>query len=296
MRSYPFLIAGGYVLVGVTWILLSDKVSLLFSPDAHSLYGFEICKGAGYVLLTGLLLFFLMRNHEQKLRVALTKQEKANADLRLLLYKVNHDLRAPLTSIQGLLLLLKKENRGGDEYISKINTCTVTLQTLLQHLLETGKVMEGTFVRSEVSPETIKAEVSGFLQTYPDNENVRISWDIETQPVHTNAEAVQLIVQHLAENAIRYRSKEREQSTVEISIHPENDRLLIRVSDNGIGIAPEAQPHIFELFYRGETFGSGSGIGLFVVKKVMEQMNGAISVESERHVGTTFNVLLPLKG
>ena len=85
MRSISFLIVAGYVLVGVTWIFLSDKVSYLFSPDTCSLYGFELIKGTMYVVLTGALLFLLVRNNEKKLETALARQEKANADLRLLL-------------------------------------------------------------------------------------------------------------------------------------------------------------------------------------------------------------------
>lgn len=297
MKLYAVRIAVIYTVIGIAWIFFSDKLSLLFSPNIQELAYFQTAKGIAYVLLTALLLFFMVRQYEKRIAASLKEKERTNADLRLLLYKVNHDLRSPLTSIEGLVNISKKDRARAntDLYLEKIGECTSVLQSLLKHLLEVGKIMEDDFKLSDGNLDIVRTVLEPHLRLYADGKNVQLRWELAPGTFKINTEALRLLIQHLVENSIRYRNELLPQAEVDIRIFPEGDFLHVEVADNGIGIADDVMPRIFELFYRGENRGGGSGIGLFVVKTVVERMKGSVQVKSKPKEGTTFIVLLPQK-
>lgn len=297
MKLNAFRIAVIYCVIGVTWIFLSDKISMLFSPDIREFAYFQLTKGIAYVSLTALLLFFMIRKYEKRISVSLKEKERTNADLRLLLYKINHDLRSPLTSIEGLVNISKKnpDSKSNLLYLEKIGECTSVLQSLLKHLLEVGKIMEDDFKLSDGSLDGVRTELEPHLRLYAGGKNVQLNWDLAPGIFRINTEALRLLLQHLVENSIRYRNELQPETKIDIRIFADENFLHVEVADNGIGIPDDVMPRIFELFYRGESRGGGSGIGLFVVKTVVERMKGSVQVKSKPQEGTTFIILLPQK-
>ncbi|KAA3656413.1 MAG: sensor histidine kinase, partial [Chloroflexi bacterium] len=119
--------------------------------------------------------------------------------------------------------------------------------------------------------------------------------DQSVPPINGSAEQLKLLVSHLVVNAIKY----SKQGTITISVksHDADKAVCLEVVDDGIGISPNEQNHIFERFYRGQKIGQsnipGIGMGLAIVKEIVDIHNGRINVTSKKDVGSTFRIWLP---
>jgi len=111
-------------------------------------------------------------------------------------------------------------------------------------------------------------------------------------PFFADKHRLSTVLQNLLSNSIRYRDPDR---SIEIRIVRSDfpDHIEIRFSDNGIGINPESQSKVFDMFYRDKNSEHGTGLGLFIVKRVIQRLQGNITLQSEPGVGTTFTIQLP---
>ncbi|WP_375580932.1 HAMP domain-containing sensor histidine kinase [Marivirga tractuosa] len=105
---------------------------------------------------------------------------------------------------------------------------------------------------------------------------------------------INTILQNLIENSIKYIDIEKSQPKVEIVIFKRKDHIILKVVDNGKGIEPEHQNKIFGMFYRASEKGSGTGLGLFILKRAIERLKGEVIVNSEPNIGSTFEVKIPI--
>ena len=112
-------------------------------------------------------------------------------------------------------------------------------------------------------------------------------------PVRTDVFRLRVVLSCLLSNAVQYADPNKPQPTVLVHAHCTPSRLILTVKDNGIGISAEQQPHVFEMFYRGTHASNGSGLGLFLVKKAVEQLEGVITLRSEEGAGTMVQLTLP---
>jgi len=114
----------------------------------------------------------------------------------------------------------------------------------------------------------------------------------ENSKVNSSPELLYYILSNLIENSIHFRIKEN--PFVTIKIESKNQELHLSVSDNGIGILPEYQTKIFEMFFIGTTVSKGNGLGLYVVQKAVNRLNGKITFYSDAEHGTQFKVVIPV--
>jgi signal transduction histidine kinase len=115
----------------------------------------------------------------------------------------------------------------------------------------------------------------------------------QKQVFYTSATRLDIILNNLFSNAIKYADLHKEEPRLEVSIKFPDNKAEIKISDNGEGISSEALPKIFDMFYRASESGSGSGLGLYIVKEAIQKLNGTISVKSELGKGTEFFVTIP---
>ena len=101
------------------------------------------------------------------------------------------------------------------------------------------------------------------------------------------------VLNNLISNAIKYRNLNREDLWIKIALKKNCTNYCITVGDNGLGIPPEHQSKVFEIFYRAHEHSSGSGLGLYVVKEIVHKMNGKIHLLSQPGKGSTFTIILP---
>ena len=268
------------------------------------------------VVAIGLLAIFFFWNrrlsHEVELRMATEKQlkqemegrekisselEKQNIELERFAYTVSHDLKAPLVTIKGFLGFLGKDIRANnldrvEVDIKKINHAADTMDVLLNDLLELsriGRVM-GTPVTCNLSD--IAKQAAEMVETKADELGVEIVID-DMPEVNGDETRLVEVYQNLIENAIKFMG-EQKSPRVHIGSVEKDGMICCFVRDNGVGIAAEYHHQIFGLFERLNVDVDGTGVGLSLVKRIIEVHDGGIWVESEGlgH-GSTISFTLP---
>ncbi len=235
-------------------------------------------------------------NEELKKRVL--ELEASNDELTQFTYTVSHDLKSPLVTINGYLGYIEQDARSGNierlqNDTQRIQEATNKMHALLTELLELSRIG-----RMMNEPEDIPFDdiVTDALEiVHGQFEANRVT--VQTQPnlpiVHGDRQRLAEVLQNLLDNAAKYMGDQPD-PLIEIGQHGEEDgNLIFFVKDNGIGIAPEYHERIFGLFNKLDAGSEGTGIGLALVKRIVELHGGRIWVELEVGEGSTFYFTLP---
>jgi signal transduction histidine kinase len=116
---------------------------------------------------------------------------------------------------------------------------------------------------------------------------------VDSEPIYSDPYRLSVIFTNLISNAIKYRDFGKSKPFISSDFGTKQSKTTIRVEDNGIGIDAKYMPHIFDMFYRATTKSQGAGLGLYIVRQMLENLGGTISVESTPQEGTTFTVEIP---
>lgn len=215
---------------------------------------------------------------------------------------LSHELRTPLniifSSLQVLDLKLKKEDQSITKYINMATQNTYRLLKLVNNLIDSNKITAGYF---EYNPQNydIVYFVESICQSIVDfakqkNIEVIFDTDVEEKIISFDLDKMERIILNILSNSIKFT---KEQGKIEIYIRESNEMLEIEISDDGIGIPQNKLNSIFERFKQVENntirSGEGSGIGLYLVKSLVDMHGGDIAVESELGSGTTFKISIP---
>jgi PAS domain S-box-containing protein len=242
------------------------------------------------------------KTEEENKRLQLTLQEKnedlmkINAELDRFVYSASHDLRAPISSLLGLIEVARME-KDMSSVLQLLDLQKKSLQRMDQFIQDIVNHSRNT--RLQVTPElvdfeTMVANSLGQLQFMEKFGRIRKIISVEQDRVfYTSATRVDIILNNLLSNAIKYADLRKEDPYLKVSIKFTSGNAEITVSDNGEGISTDAQPKIFDMFYRASGSGAGSGLGLYIVKEAIQKLKGAVSVKSEYGKGTEFVVILP---
>ncbi len=214
---------------------------------------------------------------------------------------VSHDLRTPLTVIQGYIELLPRVGPLNEQqwhFIQRAHNSIQAITELIGDLLDIGRIEAGFDL--EMAPCNLIQMIEEAIRSIQPQAQEKLQdlrWKSPgTLPlVRGNSRTLGQVMDNLLSNAVKYT---QEGGWIEVSASQENGHIVVRVADNGIGIPPEEQPYIFDRFYRvesEETAGiRGTGLGLSIVKAVIEKHNGRVWVESRPGVGSTFSFVLPV--
>ncbi len=233
---------------------------------------------------------------EQKLQEQNEALRKVNSELDHFVYSVSHDLRAPLTSLMGLIDITKTETQLDiiQQYNSLKEKSVKKLDSFIQDIIHLSRN-----ARTEVKAEKIELElfVDGILsdlQYAKNSDSVEIIIDIKQQvPLFTDANRIKVILSNLISNGLRYADLRKERPYISISAQVTDKEASIKVADNGQGIKTEHQPKIFDMFYRANSHQNGSGLGLYILNESLKKINGHITLESEYGMGTSFTIRFP---
>jgi PAS domain S-box-containing protein len=257
-----------------------------------------------------------VEDRTKMLREALTELEKSKEELNEA-YKnekelselksrfvtmASHEFRTPLSTILSSAYLLEKYNQlEPDEKISKhlqrIKAAVGGMKNILEDFLSLGKLEEGQIrvsmetVSGTKVQETIHAiiqEMEGMLKA-----NQRVLFDnLIKEDVLIDIHLLKNILVNLVSNAIKFTN---DKAVIFISVYLADGQLVIMVRDNGIGISEEDQQHLFERFFRAKNAGNiqGTGLGLHIVGKYLELMNGRIEIKSKLEEGSVFTIYIP---
>lgn len=242
---------------------------------------------------------------EIEIKKALDKEKELNEFKARFVSMASHEFRTPLSTIHSSVTLIEKYIRNNmPEYsykhIDRIKSAISNLTGILNDFLSYSKLEEGkisTHLNYFNIAELIKKVAEDMQQLTKKEQIIRLYFEngTETKEIYSDAAILQNILVNLISNAIKYSPDD---GTIEITLKKTSpDYIEIHVTDHGIGIPLKDQPYMFNRFFRAANALNieGTGLGLNIVKKYVEMLNGIIYFKSRENEGTTFSVIIPEK-
>jgi signal transduction histidine kinase len=250
----------------------------------------------------------LARQQVQALNAELTASNRqlmrTNAELDSFVYTASHDLKAPIANVEGLLTVLRQElpnplvaNPLVARLLGLMEASINRFQQTITQLTDVARLSQDND-DAPTEPVDLAALIEDVRLDLADDlaeAGAQLAVEVEACPqVQFAPPHLRSIVFNLLSNALRYRAPDR---VSEVRLHATcaAHEFVLTVQDNGLGLSTEQQSKLFRLFKRLHTHVQGSGVGLYAVKKVVENAGGTISVQSQVGVGSTFTVVLPLE-
>ncbi len=226
----------------------------------------------------------------------LLELQKVNFELDNFVYHASHDLRSPLRSILGLINILRIETneKAKQNVVDMIEGSIKRLDNLVMDLLSMSR--NNRVNDPHVSISFINEIHYSFTNFYhvADTKNLEITTIVRQPcPFVSDGTRIRIILNNLISNAIKYRSYSRECSFIRMEVVVNEKEAVMIIEDNGEGISESKLDSIFDMFFRASENSEGSGLGLYIVKNVLEKLNGTIKVESKEDAGTKFTVRVP---
>jgi PAS domain S-box-containing protein len=220
-----------------------------------------------------------------------------NAEMEQFTHTVSHDLKSPLVTINGFLGLLERDLADGDTErvvadISRIGSAASKMMHLLDDLVDLSRVGRVANPAVEVSLGDIVSDALELVSGPLAERGVEVHVAPALPTVCGDKVRLVQVVQNLLENAIKYMGN-RSDPRIEIGVRPDPDCVVGFVRDNGIGVDPRYANRIFNLFEKLDPRSEGTGVGLALVKRILEFHRGSIAVESDGSGGSTFVFRLP---
>jgi PAS domain S-box-containing protein len=235
-----------------------------------------------------------IQQHAEELEFRIAERERTNAELEAFSYSVSHDLRAPLRAIEGFTDIVLTDFASelppqAVEYLHQVVQSAARMNRLVQDLLNYSRL---TRIEMEPTPVKVITAVDGACSQI--DERLRKQVTVAVNPklcVSAHAPTLTQILLNLISNGLKFYPAGKTPH-VEVAAQRKDGRVVISVRDEGIGIAPQHQERIFQVFERLHTVGEypGTGIGLAIVKRGIERMGGTVRLESAPGKGSTFYI------
>jgi signal transduction histidine kinase/FixJ family two-component response regulator len=235
-----------------------------------------------------------LRNAQDELVKTNEHLKSINTDLDNFIYTASHDLKAPISNIEGLVTLLKsrlsQEDNKAHQLLTLIEDSVARFKVTIKDLTQVARLQHQEF--EDVNTIEFAGVVHELTLTMADDiarRNVRIAEDYQVPTVQFSAKNMRSILYNLLSNAIKYCPSDVE-PYIHISTYPSGAYTVLSVKDNGYGIREADIPKVFKMFKRLHTHTEGTGIGMYIVKRILENSGGKIEVQSEYGKGSEFLV------
>lgn len=222
--------------------------------------------------------------------------KKINSELDKFVYSVSHDLRSPLLSIKGILNLIFKTtslDEKTQQYLKLAETSVLRLDGTIKEILNYSRN-----ARFEIEYDTfnlieIIQSVTDDLR-FSEESHVAFLFDMPQElMMKSDKMRLEVILKNLIGNAVKYSRKDINDAFVKIMVSKQGNELVLKIEDNGEGIAQENLGKIFDMFYRATSSSVGTGLGLYICKEMVQKLNGKLFVESVLKKGSIFTLILP---
>jgi PAS domain S-box-containing protein len=240
-------------------------------------------------------------NINKELKISNDQLIKINSDLDNFIYTASHDLKTPISNIEGLIYALRDEiiyNENGTEksILDMMEVSINRFKSTILDLTEITKIQKNIFDElEEVSLKELLKEVSLDMDEEINFTNTIINTNFEISFIQFSRKNLRSVLYNLINNAIKYRDPNRTPEIFISTFFSEARELVLTVSDNGLGIEEGQIGKIFTMFKRLHDHVSGSGIGLYIVKRIIENIGGRIEVTSTLGTGTEFKIYIPMQ-
>lgn len=208
---------------------------------------------------------------------------------------VSHEIKTPLSLIQGYADLLQTpglSNEKRNEYIQLISQAIHKLNDLVENILRLNKVENKNIIHKEkfFLDEQIRCAIISFEDKI-EEKNISLEAELDEVVIKSDRASLELVWNNILSNAIKFTPCG---GTISVNLKEKNDCIVATVSDNGCGMDEETQKRIFEKFYQGDSSHSseGNGLGLALVKKIVDMLDGSVRVRSKVGKGTEFEIVL----
>ncbi|CEP67417.1 Signal transduction histidine kinase, core [Moorella glycerini] len=236
----------------------------------------------------------------QKIQAESRRMEEERARL---FAEISHELRTPLTAVQGFIEAIRdgmvQDEALLERYLDTIYTQTVHITRLVDDILELSRLESGNITVEKLPVDLIALAqgVAMSMEGVARSKNTSILFEAQTEDavVIGDVDRMEQIIRNLLKNAVTA----TENGTIRVGVGARQGEVVLTIEDNGIGIPPEDLPHIWDRFYRvknqrgGRMQEKGSGLGLVIVKKLVQLQGGKIDVVSQLGKGTTFSISFP---
>jgi signal transduction histidine kinase len=221
--------------------------------------------------------------------------EQKNAELDSFFYRVSHDLKGPISSLLGLHNLVQSEvsDKASLRFFDLFHGQVTRMNNIIMGLINLTEIKNTKELKAPIDFDKLVDECVQSCHYLDRSALVVVNKQIEPVEFHSEWAIINTILQNLIENAIKYSRKDTT-PTVNIFIRVEGDVLVIKVEDNGQGIPAKHLDFIFDMFYRANDKVQGSGLGLYILRRAVERLQGSINVDSQFNIGSVFTVTLPL--
>ncbi|MBL7875081.1 MAG: HAMP domain-containing histidine kinase [Cyclobacteriaceae bacterium] len=286
--------------IGFTLLSYSLFIAAIFKPDqfnpneAH----FYLIVSFLIVLIVGILIliFFdhLVTASEKNILAKNRELIKTNRELDRFVYSASHDLRAPLTSMSGLVNLAQVDPEGAQNYLRLMQERIEVMDNYIKEIVEYSRNARLNVNLTQVPIKKVVLEVVNTLKYSIDTNKVQIEIHVsDSFHIKTDESRLRVILNNLIANAFKYQDYSKPNPFLKIKAIAEDNRKLIQIEDNGIGIKSEYHAKLFEMFYRATDTSTGSGLGLYIAQEAVDKLQGQITFESEFGKGSVFTIILP---
>ncbi|MCF6352952.1 MAG: MASE1 domain-containing protein [Cyclobacteriaceae bacterium] len=231
---------------------------------------------------------------EKKIRISNNELRKTNEELDNFVYKVSHDLRAPISSILGLVNIAKSDNSTKNMLIciQQIEKSAIIQDNFIKDIIELTKNARVKPKAEKINFEQLIQETFDYLKysmnSIPSKPKIHLHQD---KVFYSDLNRMKVIFNNIISNSIKYSDPTKAKINIDIEVM--NGHAKINIGDNGNGIDKKYQNDVFKMFFRATDKNAGSGLGLYIVKETVQKLRGDVSLESELNKGTTLKMRLP---
>ena len=227
-----------------------------------------------------------------------TEQQLINTNYELdsFVYKVSHDLKAPLRSMLGLINLSQKENTDDTVklYLDMMIRSIHNMDVFIKDLTHFSRNSRMEVIRESINFQELITKIDNNLKFEENARIVKIDYQINQNLLfYSDPNRIETIVSNLLSNAYKYHRFDSNNPYINIKIDVSEVKAVIEISDNGSGIADEYHNKIFQMFFRASEKSQGSGLGLYIVKSAIDKLEGTIGLHSIHGKESTFTVEIP---
>ena len=233
---------------------------------------------------------------EGNLETQFHELQKTNSELDSFVYSASHELRAPLSSVLGLIQLIHMEDIDPKlfQHLNMMEKSIERLDDFIKDIIEYSRNKHLAIKLDSINFSTL---IEHSLQSlwYLENTNkinIKVNVNDKVKFV-SDSKRVSIILNNFISNAIKYHDVSNNDATIWINVKTNKKEAILIIKDNGVGMEDDQLEKIFEMFYRVSSKVMGSGIGLFIVKEVLSKLNGTIDVKSKIGKGSTFTLIIP---
>ena len=237
-------------------------------------------------------------NHHNALQLVENNNllSKTNTELDRFVYSTSHDLRAPLTSVMGLINITERSQNPEDvtKYLAMMRDRVHSLDRFIKDITDYSRNNRLEIKKEKVNVVSLAQDVWENLKFSPEAENIKFEIDIpDDLTIESDRSRLQVIIANLISNAVRYHDSRKREQYIRLRYQVSGRVFCIKVEDNGQGIDREYHTKIFDMFYRANEKSKGSGLGLYIVKEALMKLSGSIQLDSTPGLGTTITIKLP---